>query len=118
MGIYIAAIFLLTYGFAILTLRPSEMTEQFLKSGDSIENIHAGADTDRYLHSRIYVLCFVSALIMSVCMGVPMYLRASGGGDGQLLMLSTMMMMLTGMWSSVRREYKAMHTYDQYTPFL
>ena len=84
-GIYIIILYLLTVFFSWIMLNPREMTEQYLKSGDSIQDIHAGADTKRYLTRVILSLGMISATVMSVCLGVPLLLQMNGIIDSELV---------------------------------
>ena len=117
-GIYIAMIYLLTIGFSIVFLSPRDLTEQFLKSGDSILNLHAGKDTKRYLTKKLIQLGFLSATVMGICLGVPLILQMSGRLDSTLVMLPSSVMILTGIWGNLYQEIEAVKNYDAYQPFI
>lgn len=116
--VYILIIYVLTLGFALLFISPGEITEQFLKGGDSIRNLHAGRDTKRYLTGTICRISLFSATVMSICMGLPMFLQFYRGWDRELLMFPTSAMILTGIWYSLYQEYLAVRSYDRYKPFI
>ena len=56
--IYLAIIYLLTIGFAMLMINPKDTMEQFLKSGDSIVDLHAGRPTRRYIRKTLFRMSF------------------------------------------------------------
>lgn len=117
-GIYIAVIYLLTLGFALLFISPGEMTEQFMKGGDSIQNLHAGRDTRKYLTGKVCQISLFGAAVMSFCMGLPMFLQFYRGWDRELMMFPSSAMILTGIWYSLYQEYLALRSYDGYRPFI
>lgn len=116
--IYIAVIYLLTLGFALLFISPGDITEQLMKSGDSILNLHAGRDTKRYLVGKVCRISLFGATVMGVCMGLPMFLQYYRGWNQALMMFPTSAMILTGIWYSLYQEYLAVRSYDCYRPFI
>lgn len=116
--VYIVILYGLTIGFSRVFLNPSEMTEQFLKSGDSLVGIHAGRDTKKYLSRQITWISFFSATMISLCLGIPMALRLNGYMDDSLAALPTSIMMLTGIWSNLYRETLAIRDMDAYKRFI
>jgi preprotein translocase subunit SecY len=120
MGIitYIVILYILTIGFSMVFINPAEMTEQFLKSGDSILNLHSGRDTKRYLTRQILIISLISATVMSGCIAVPMYLQMKEIIDSSLAMLPTSVMILTGIWSNLYQEIAAVRDYDAYVNFI
>ena len=116
--VYLLNLAVLTVVFALIVIGPGEMAEQFLQSGDSIVNLHAGKDTKRYLRRTIINLCLLSSVVMGVCIGVPLFLQIEGRISNELVMLPTSVMMLTGLWANLFREIKAIKCYDAYDTFL
>ena len=116
--VYIAILYALTIGFSRVFLNPTETTEQFLKSGDSLAGIHAGRDTKRYLSRNITRISLFSATALSLCLSVPMVMRLNGYMDESLTALPTSIMMLTGIWSNLYRETLAIRDMDAYEPFI
>lgn len=117
-GIYIVLLYVLTLGFSRVFVNPGELTEQFLKSGDSLVGIHAGRDTYRYLNKAITWIGFLSATVMSICLGVPMVLQWSGSMENAFVMLPSSVMMLTGIWCNLDREVQSIKDLEAYKPFI
>ncbi len=115
---YIVILYLLTMGFAMVMISPSDISEQLLKSGDSIMNLHAGRDTRKYLRGKLCAVCFFSATVMSICLGVPMLLQLVGGIDRELVMFPASVMMLSGLWYNIYQEYITVKSYEAYQPFI
>ncbi len=116
--IYICILFLLNIGFSRVFLNPKELTEQFLKSGDCIQNVHAGRDTKRYLSRTITGLAFLSSTIMAVCLSLPLLLQMTGQVDSTLSALPTSVMMITGLFCNLAREIFAVKHLEAYKPFI
>lgn len=113
-AVYIACLCLLTVVFSMVLINPKDITEQFLKSGDSLVNIHAGRDTKRYLRGVMWRISLFSATVMSVCVGIPLILQTKGNMDSTLMMLPSSIMMLTGLWCNIYREIRAIRNCDSY----
>lgn len=117
-AVYVMILYGLTIGFSRVFVNPREITEQFLKSGDSIRNIHAGRDTRKYLSRSINRISFFSATVMSICLGGPMVLQLVWGLDNTLVTLPSSAMMLTGIWCNLYREIVAIKNLEAYEPFI
>ena len=116
--VYIAVLFLLTLGFSRVFINPGEITEQFLKSGDSIQNVHAGKETKRYLSRIITGLALLSATMMSLCLGLPLVLQLTGTIGPSYSTMPTSAMMLTGIICNLGREILAVKHLESYKPFI
>lgn len=116
--VYIVILYCLTIGFSVVFVNPKDITEQYLKSGDSFENIHAGRDTKRYLAWTIGKISVFSATVMSICLGVPLFLQYRGNIDSSLVMLPSSIMMLTGIWCNLYREAVSVKNLEAYKPFI
>lgn len=116
--IYIVCEYLLTILFAMLMLNPKDISERFLKSGDSIVDLHAGRDTRRYLRGVVWRLSLIGATVMGGCIVTPMLLQAYGGLDSTLAALPTSMMMLIGFSCNMYRECVTYRNYDSCRPLF
>jgi preprotein translocase subunit SecY len=115
---YIIILYILTIGFTMVFINPSDMTEQFLKSGDSIRDLHPGKDTKRYLTRELFFISFISATMMAICLGIPMCLQFYNKIDSSLSMLPSSVMILTGIWCNLYQEIVSVKNLDAYEPFL
>ena len=117
--LYLLILVGLSIFFAMVFIHPGDITEQFLKSGDSLLNIHAGKDTKRYLTKEVLKISIFSAAVMSVCLGIPLWMQYRGlFEDSGLAMLPSSVMMLAGIWCNLYREVQALRDYDSYRPFI
>lgn len=116
--VYIMCEYLLTIGLSMLMISPKNIMEQFMKSGDSIVNLHPGRDTRRYLRKVIWSISFFSATVMGVCIAVPLILQMEGIADGTLAMFPTSVMMMTGFWCNIFREIASIRRYDTCQPLF
>ncbi len=117
-GVYILVIYVLTMVFSMIFVNPRDITEQFLKSGDCLLNIHAGKDTRRYLTKKLRRIGFLSATVMSLCLGMPLLFQYMGDLDSTLVMLPSSFMLLTGMWCNLYQEYQAIKSFESYHTFI
>ena len=117
-GVYLLIIYILTIGFSMIFINPRDLTEQFLKSGDCLVGIHAGKETRRYLSRKLRGISFISATVMCVCLGLPLMLQYKGDLTGNLVMIPSTVMLLTGMWSTINQEYQAVKSFDSYHEFI
>jgi len=116
--VYIVGIFILTIAMAFVFISPKDLTEQFLKSGDSIINLHAGADTRRYLRKQVLMMSLVSSTVMGVCILIPMLLEYYDLISPSLAVLPSSAMMLTGIFYNLYQEVIVVRNYDEYKPFI
>lgn len=116
--LYFVLLYVLTIVFSIVFISPRDMTDNLLKTGDCIPGLHAGEDTKRYLKRTLVRLGFLSATVMSICLGIPMILRAQGLISGSLAMLPTSIMMLTGITGNLYEEIISLRSLDAYKPFI
>lgn len=116
--VYLIIIYVLTIGLSMVFLNPGDLAEQFLKNGDSIVNIYAGKNTKRYLVKVVLTISFFSGTVMGICVGTPLLLQQSGNLDSALVMLPTSLMMLSGIWYNLYREFKTIQGSDSYRSFI
>lgn len=116
--VYLSLVYILSIGFSRVFVNPGELTEQFLKSGDSLRDIHAGSDTKKYLSRTINRVSIASATILCICLCIPMLLQMSGGIQTSLATLPSSVMMLTGIWCNLYREARAVKDLEAYRPFI
>lgn len=116
--IYIICEYLLTIGLSMLMISPKNVMEQFMKSGDSIVNLHPGQDTKWYLRKVVWSISFFSATVMGGCIVIPLILQMEGIADGTLAMLPTTVMMMTGFWCNIFRELASIRKYDACQPLF
>lgn len=117
-GMYILGLYILSVGFSRVFINPKETTEQFLKSGDSIQNIHAGKDTKKYLSRTITGMAFLSATMMAICLALPLALQMLGYLEGSLSALPSSAMFLVGIVCNLIREFAAVRHLEGYKPFI
>lgn len=116
--IYVLCEYLITIVFSMITISPKDITEQFLKSGDSIINLHAGRDTRRYLRRTVRNVSFFSATVMGVCVAIPLILQIKFNVDGTLAMLPVSIMLLASFWCNIFRELFSIYKYDSCQPLF
>ena len=117
-GVYITLLYLLTLGFSRVFINPKEITDQYLKSGDSLVNIHAGRDTRRYLSRVVTCISLLSATVMCGCLLTPMMLQLAGNIEATFASLPSSSMMLTGIACNLYREVAATKDLEAYKPFI
>ena len=115
---YALILYILTIGFSRIFISPADLTEQYLKSGDSLVGIHAGKETKRYLSRVITGTSILSAFVMSICLSIPLMLQMIGAMDSSLASLPSSVMILTGIWCNLNSEIEAIKGFDSYKTFI
>lgn len=116
--VYLCVLVFLTIVFALLFINPADAAEQFMKNGDSIVNLHSGSETKWYLVRNLIGISLISAIVMCVCVGIPMLLQLMGKYDNSLVMLPSSVMMLTGIWTNIQQEIDSVKNLDSYEKFI
>lgn len=117
-ALYLVILYVLTFVFSRVFINPKDVMEQYLKSGDSLVNIHAGDDTRKYLSKMITTISLLSATVMSICLVIPMLLQLAGHLDANFASLPSSVMMLTGIFCNLYREVIATKDLEAYKPFI
>lgn len=116
--VYLIIILLLTLVFSRITISPRDVAENLAKGGDSIQNLHAGKETKRYISRELFIISIISSTVMAICVGVPLFMQLKGEIDSTLIMLPSSIMMLTGIWCNLYQEIKAVGNGDSYRLFF
>ena len=72
--IYIFILYSLTIGFAFINVTPDKLAENMQKSGDYIDNVRPGKDTEIYLSKIVSRLAKIGAAYIIIFTGLPMFL--------------------------------------------
>lgn len=116
--VYMGVVCLLTISLSFVMLSPGTKAEELMKVGDSILDIYAGRQTKKYLVGNVLSISAFSAIVMSCCMGLPLFLQFKGYMDPALVMFPSSLMMLSGLWITLYREAEVYRNADQYRPLL
>lgn len=116
--IFLVCEYFLTISFAMLMISPKDISENFLKSGDSIVDLHAGHDTRKYLRGVMWRLSLFSATVLGVCICTPMVMQLRGNIDSTLAALPTSIMLMTGFSCNIYREIRTLWAYDSCRPLF
>ncbi|MCR4740345.1 MAG: accessory Sec system protein translocase subunit SecY2 [Lachnospiraceae bacterium] len=117
-AVYIIIIYLITVFLAFVMVNPRDLSEQYLKSGDSLVDIRAGKDTKNYLLAVILIMCTVNGTVLSLCIGIPMYVCSHMNLDSSLISIPSTAMMLASLWCNIREELVSVRTFDSYEAFI
>ncbi|MCR5733540.1 MAG: preprotein translocase subunit SecY [Lachnospiraceae bacterium] len=116
--VYIAIIYLITHFLAFVMVNPADLSEQYLKSGDSLVDIRAGRDTRYYLYGVVLIMCTISGTIMSLCFALPIYLSTYFPMDSSLFSLPSTAIILASLWCNIREEILSIMKFDAYESFI
>jgi len=115
---YICIIYVLNVFLSWVMINPKDLTENFLKSGDSIENKRPGKETKRYLRRNLLWRTFSSSTVISICVGSSLILQSLGLLSSSTAMLPTSIMMISGLGCNIYRESEALINTDSYSAFI
>lgn len=113
-AVYLFCIYLLAFISSMMYLNPKDYTDRMLKSGDSLENLHPGRETKKYLTRVVYTYSFIGATLLAGCVAVPLVLQFYGRVNTTLMMLPVSFMLFTGIWQNVSEEIRAVQKMASY----
>lgn len=116
--VYLLIILLMAAAFSFLILRPGEMADQMLRSGDCIPGVYPGEATRKYLGNRLFLLAILSGGLQALCMGISLGLSLHGKLSPALTMIPSSLMLLVGFLSNIVREIGHYYRFDSYRFFL
>ncbi len=95
-ALYIIFIFVFSFFYAFLQLKPKEMAENLQKNGGYIPGVRPGEDTTKYVNSVLYKITFVGSFALTVLAALPIIFgmvapdlprSVSIGGTGLLIVV-------------------------------
>lgn len=116
--VYLVLLLLLTIVFSVIFVNPGQLSEDLLKSGDSIPNVYAGKMTKHYLYKIVLFYGTLSGIIFCICMGIPLVLQNMHLISGKLSMLPSTSMIFVGILCTLFQEYRAYKDFDSYKRFM
>jgi preprotein translocase subunit SecY len=117
-AVYLVIILLMAAAFSFLILRPGEMADQMLRSGDCVPGVYPGKATRKYLGKRLFLLAILSGGLQALCMGISLGLSLHGELSPALTMIPSSLMLLVGFLSNIIREIGHYYRFDSYRFFL
>lgn len=116
--VYLGIICFLTIVLSGVFLNLDDVTEQLMKNGDSLLDIHAGKDTKKYLSRKLRQVSCFSSIIMCICVGAPLVLQLRGNIESSMVMLPVSVMMMVGMWNRLYLEASSLRCLEKYHMFI
>ena len=95
-ALYIIFIFVFSFFYAFLQLKPKEMAENLQKNGGYIPGVRPGEDTTKYVNNVLYKITFVGSFALTVLAALPIIFgmvapdlpaSVSIGGTGLLIVV-------------------------------
>ena len=95
-ALYIIFIFVFSFFYAFLQLKPKEMAENLQKNGGYIPGVRPGDDTTKYVNNVLYKITFVGSFALTVLAALPIIFgmvapdlpaSVSIGGTGLLIVV-------------------------------
>ncbi len=116
--IYLLMAVLLNYGFSFITINPSELSKQFMESGDCIAGLRPGKETLRYIKKCI-LFCIVPSCIMQCSLvGLPLFAKAAYHSVSKAFQIPVTMIILTGIMLNAFEEIRVINNFRDYKDFL
>lgn len=115
---YLLIIVLMSIAFSFLILKPGEMADQLLRSGDCIPGVYPGKKTMGYLAWRVLGLALLSGSFQALCLGVSLGLSYKGQLTPALALFPSSIMLFTGFLTNIVREISHYYRFDSYRFFL
>ena len=116
--IFLLLLIALTLTFSFIIISPSNIAEQFEKSGDLIPGLRPGKSTKHYLRHILFRQGLNSGFAMAVVLGVPLSLQILLKSESQIFMAPITLMILTGITATIIDQVQVIREMTQYKPFL
>ncbi len=116
--IFAAMFAVLTVSLALIIVNPGEIAERLQRTGDYIDGMDPGRQTERLLRKKIGVACFVSILGMGTMIIVPLILRVVLGSNQSIFNLPITMTLMSSIILEIFEELRTRRDLEQYQPFL
>lgn len=116
--LYLLMAVLLNYSFSFITINPSELSKQFMESGDCIAGLRPGKETLKYIKKCI-VFCLIPSCIMQCTLvGMPLFAKAVYHSASKAFQMPITMIILTSIMLNIHEEIKILRNFRDYKAFL
>lgn len=116
--LYLLMAILLNYAFSFITINPSDLSKQFMESGDCIAGMRPGKETQKYIKKCIS-FCLVPSNIMNCTLiGIPLFIKAAYHLDSKIFQMPITMILLTGIMLKIFEEIRVIRDFRDYKAFL
>ena len=115
---YLLIAALLNYSFSFITINPSELSKQFMESGDCIAGLRPGKETRKYI-KRCITFCVIPSCIMQCTLvGLPLFAKLEYQSNSKAFQMPITMIILTSIMLKIFEEIKVIKNFRDYKAFL
>lgn len=118
LAVFLILLVILTFLMAQFTVDPAGIAEDLQKSGDYLTGVRAEKETVSYLQRRLLLASALSATVMCILAGVPLFLFILKDGARPFLNTGVTLMMMTGIMVRILDEVKTEKYLETYEPFF
>jgi preprotein translocase subunit SecY len=115
---YLLMAIILNFAFSFILINPSELTKQFMESGDCIAGLRPGKETHKFINKNIRFCAVLSCIMQCTMVGIPLFMRAATGSDSKMFQMPVTMIILTGLMLNVFEEIRVYRNFRDYKVFL
>ncbi|MGX7043238.1 accessory Sec system protein translocase subunit SecY2 [Leuconostoc holzapfelii] len=115
---YVFILFILTIGFAFVNVDPDQMSETLQQNGDYIVGVDPGVSTKNFLTKKIFSLATVGAVYLELFAGIPLYLGLIDESYTNIVMSTSMVLIVVGMTITVNDQVQALWSKNKYSALL
>jgi len=116
--IYIVLIFVFAYFYTLLEMDPTEMSENFQKSGAYIPGIRPGKETAKYIKKVIVRVTLIGAIFLVFLSGVPMFLTMVLKLNSSIAFGGTGLIIVAGVASEIAEQVDGLIAGKEYNNFI
>ncbi|HEC2145134.1 TPA: accessory Sec system protein translocase subunit SecY2 [Staphylococcus delphini] len=116
--LFLVTLFLLNYILSKVMLNTKRKAKDFQKSGNYIEGIYPGKQTEKYLNRRASIVSAWGAVALSVIIGLPLLISIVIPDMANQLSILTQFIIMIYMTVHITETVRTYLYFDQYQPFL
>lgn len=116
--VFLVTLFLLNYILSKVMLNTKRKAKDFQKSGNYIEGIYPGKQTEKYLNRRASIVSAWGAVALSVIIGLPLLISIVIPDMANQLSILTQFIIMIYMTVHITETVRTYLYFDQYQPFL
>jgi preprotein translocase subunit SecY len=118
LGAYLIILFFLTVGFALVNIKPDQLTETLQEMGDYIHGVNPGKDTFKFLNTKVKQIGILGGLYTVFVIGIPLIVGYIFNVDQTIASLPSMTLIIATLLFSIFDQVNMLKLNKQYEDIL
>lgn len=116
--IYLSLLYILSIGFTYFNYDPETIAKDLRNSGDYIEHIRPGRETQIFLQRKIAMMAQIGAFIVCMIGGVPLFFSIGQTETTNITLLFGTIFVVVSLTLMINEQVEIMRIFKQYKPIL